>query len=80
MAVYSLLFGHAEWPEERKPCPRVYDEDERAASTARLNVSVPATLKGRVEAGQAGEDDARLGGNLARRAGGTGARVLQCAH
>lgn len=53
MAVYSLLFGHAEWPEERKPCPRVYDEDERAASTARLNVSVPATLKGRVEASAA---------------------------
>lgn len=54
MAVYSLLFGHAEWPEARKPCPRVYDAEPAAPQrTASLNVSVPAALKGRVEASAA---------------------------
>ncbi|MGH3104005.1 MAG: hypothetical protein ACRDN6_07920 [Gaiellaceae bacterium] len=51
MAFYSLLFGHAEWPEENKPRAQVYRrEHDEAERTARLNLSVPVVLKGRVEA------------------------------
>lgn len=50
MAVYSLLFGHAEWPEEkpRRHAPiAAVDLPERHR---KLSVTVPATLKHRVEA------------------------------
>jgi hypothetical protein len=49
MAVYSLLFGHAEWPEEpTRPDPRapVVAEHERIA---RLTLRVPSSLKSRLE-------------------------------
>jgi hypothetical protein len=49
MAVYSLLFGHAEWPDE--PSRPEYHhpftaEHERAA---RLTLRVPSSLKSRLE-------------------------------
>jgi hypothetical protein len=51
MAIYSLLFGHAEWPEEKRPADPVaaldLSEHERES---RLSVKVPDGLKRRVEA------------------------------
>lgn len=49
MAVYSLLFGHVEWPEEPTrpdPLAGVHVEPERPA---RVTVSVPPLLKRRLE-------------------------------
>lgn len=49
MAVYSLLFGHAEWPDDPTPArvpPAVTPKRER---TARLTVHVPSTLKRRLD-------------------------------
>lgn len=50
MAVYSLLFGHVEWPEEptknlvpRATLPAEFERD------ARLTLRVPAALKHRLE-------------------------------
>ena len=49
MAVYSLLFGHMEWPEEPthlQPPAVIAAEHERAA---RLTLRVPTSLKRRLE-------------------------------
>jgi hypothetical protein len=49
MAIYSLLFGHAEWPEEKTgaaPLPAEFGERPRSR---RLSVTVPDTLKRSVE-------------------------------
>lgn len=49
MAVYSLLFGHMEWPEEPThlvPRAAVAAEHERIA---RLTLRVPSSLKSRLE-------------------------------
>jgi predicted HicB family RNase H-like nuclease len=49
MAVYSLLFGHAEWPDEptrREPHAALAAEHERVA---RLTLRVPSSLKSRLE-------------------------------
>jgi hypothetical protein len=49
MAIYSLLFGHAEWPEDKPsstPLPPEYGERPRSR---RLSVTVPDTLKRCVE-------------------------------
>jgi Ribbon-helix-helix protein, copG family len=49
MAVYSMLFGHMEWPEEEvRPDPRaaVAAEHDRVA---RLTLHVPKSLKRRLE-------------------------------
>ena len=51
MAVYSLLFGHAEWPEERKPCPRVYDEDERGSYSNIIDVYA-SRLRRKIDEGE----------------------------
>jgi hypothetical protein len=57
MAVYSLLFGHAEWPTETPRRDTVARELDAAAREhgrpRRLSVSVPATLRERVEASAA---------------------------
>jgi hypothetical protein len=51
MAVYSLLFGHTEWPEEKPPFDPVAALDLRDLERkARLSVTVPERLKRRVEA------------------------------
>jgi predicted HicB family RNase H-like nuclease len=49
MAVYSLLFGHAEWPDEptrSDSSAALAAEHERAA---RLTLRVPSSLKRRLE-------------------------------
>ena len=49
MAVYSLLFGHAEWPDQPTRSERhaaVVAEHERVA---RLTLRVPSSLKSRLE-------------------------------
>jgi hypothetical protein len=49
MAVYSLLFGHVEWPEEPTrlvPHAALAAEHERAA---RLTLRVPSSLKRRLD-------------------------------
>jgi hypothetical protein len=49
MAVYSLLFGHAEWPDEpirSEPRAALAAEHERVA---RLTLRVPSSLKSRIE-------------------------------
>ena len=52
MAIYSLLFGHAEWPDADETAarpPAVRPEPQ----TARLTLRVPEVLKGRLEASAA---------------------------
>lgn len=49
MAMYTLLFGHAEWPTEEPRRRNVSLVDEREAPE-RLSVKVPPALKRRVEA------------------------------
>jgi hypothetical protein len=49
MAFYTLLFGHAEWPEEKPhstPLPPEFGDRPRSR---RLSVTVPDTLKRSVE-------------------------------
>jgi predicted HicB family RNase H-like nuclease len=49
MAIYSLLFGHMEWPDEPThlhPHAALVAENERAA---RLTLRVPSSLKRRLE-------------------------------
>jgi predicted HicB family RNase H-like nuclease len=49
MAVYSLLFGHVEWPDEpthSEPRAALAAEHERVA---RLTLRVPSSLKSRLE-------------------------------
>jgi hypothetical protein len=48
MAVYSLLFGHAEWPEDI-PRPQPAPHFELPERPRRLSVTVPAALERRVE-------------------------------
>jgi hypothetical protein len=50
MAVYSLLFGHAEWPEEptKNLVPRAA-LDAQFERDARLTLRVPSSLKERLE-------------------------------
>jgi hypothetical protein len=49
MATYSLLFGHAEWPDGPPAAPyRPLDAD--APSVEPLTLSVPAGLRSRLEA------------------------------
>jgi hypothetical protein len=54
MAIYSLLFGHAEWPEEKPHRGTVERELEALRCDSdrirRISISVPDTLKRRVEA------------------------------
>jgi hypothetical protein len=54
MAIYSLLFGHAEWPEEKPHRGTVERELEvlrlDSDPIRRMSISVPDTLKRRVEA------------------------------
>jgi hypothetical protein len=54
MAIYSLLFGHAEWPEEKPHRGTVERELEvlhlDSDPLRRMSISVPDTLKRRVEA------------------------------
>jgi hypothetical protein len=51
MAIYSLLFGHAEWPEEKRPCdPTATLDLGELEGEERLSVTVPNGLKRRVEA------------------------------
>jgi hypothetical protein len=56
MALFSLPFGHAEWraaaPECRSPRPFAYDPDV-AVEPTRLTLSVPISLKTRIEASAA---------------------------
>ena len=50
MAIYSLLFGHMEWPEEKRPCDPIATLDlSELEPRKRLSVHVPAALKRRVE-------------------------------
>jgi hypothetical protein len=54
MAMYTLLFGHAEWPEEAAPTPRhAVVEPPPAERTERLSLRLPSPLKKRVEASAA---------------------------
>jgi predicted DNA binding CopG/RHH family protein len=53
MALYSLLFGHAEWPEDR-PFDSTQARDVDALDRdERLSVRVPDGLRQRVEASAA---------------------------
>jgi hypothetical protein len=50
MAIYSLLFGHAEWPDEKPaPDPIATLDLSELEPRKRLSVRVPAGLKRRVE-------------------------------
>jgi hypothetical protein len=50
MAIYSLLFGHVEWPDERQPIDPIATLDlGELEPRKRLSVRVPAALKRRVE-------------------------------
>jgi hypothetical protein len=49
MAIYSLLFGHAEWPEEKRPGSPLPSEFGARPKARRLTVTVPDTLKRCVE-------------------------------
>jgi hypothetical protein len=54
MAIFALPFGHAEWPidePKRHPRPFAYDPDE--FEPTRVTLSVPVTLKTRIEASAA---------------------------
>jgi hypothetical protein len=54
MAIYSLLFGHVEWPEPRPPRDPLATLDLREIGREeRLSVKVPDALKRRVEASAA---------------------------
>ena len=48
MATYSLLFGHAEWPEATASAPR--GGAPSAADVEDLTLAVPAVLRARLEA------------------------------
>jgi Ribbon-helix-helix protein, copG family len=49
MAVYSLLFGHAEWPDEpSRPDPHHTVAVERQR-VSRLTLRVPSSLKSRLD-------------------------------
>jgi hypothetical protein len=51
MAIYSLLFGHAEWPEEKRPYDPIATLDlGELEGEERLSITVPNGLKRRVEA------------------------------
>ena len=54
MAIYSLLFGHAEWPEEKPHRGTVERELEvlrcESDRVRKMSISLPDTLKRRVEA------------------------------
>lgn len=50
MAIYSLLFGHVEWPDEKAPCDPIATLDlSELERKKRLSVRVPAALKRRIE-------------------------------
>jgi hypothetical protein len=49
MAIYSLLFGHAEWPEETRQSSPLPHEFGARPKARRLSVTVPDTLKRCVE-------------------------------
>jgi hypothetical protein len=55
MALFPLLFGHAEWPveapERRRPRPFAYDPDE--VEPTRVTLTVPVALKTGIEASAA---------------------------
>jgi hypothetical protein len=54
MALFPLPFGHAEWPveaPERHPRPFAYDDD--TIEPTRVTLSVPISLKTRIEASAA---------------------------
>jgi hypothetical protein len=54
MAIYSLLFGHAEWPEAAPPSnPAATLDLADVEREERLDVKVPDSLKRRVEASAA---------------------------
>ena len=48
MATYSLLFGHAEWPEA--PAPSPHGGAPCAAEVEALTLAVPSALRARLEA------------------------------
>ena len=48
MATYSLLFGHAEWPEA--PASPSRGDTVSAADVEALTLAVPSTLRARLEA------------------------------
>jgi hypothetical protein len=51
MATYSLLFGHAEWPDQTARSRRVRSTPEAdPAPVERLTVALPVTLKSRLDA------------------------------
>jgi hypothetical protein len=50
MAVYSLLFGHAEWPADRPRRAGTTRVAPEAAPVERLTIVVPSALKSRVDA------------------------------
>jgi hypothetical protein len=54
MAIYSVLFGHVEWPQEKPHRGTVARELETLRCESdrirRMRISVPDTLKQRVEA------------------------------
>jgi hypothetical protein len=55
MALFPLPFGHAEWPveapERHNPRPFAYDDD--TIEPTRVTLSVPISLKTRIEASAA---------------------------
>jgi HicB family len=54
MAMYTLLFGHAEWPAQNE-APARYDAADlpQPDRIERLSLRVPSVLKNRVEASAA---------------------------
>ena len=53
MAIYSLLFGHAEGPPEPKPRHRVVAPRRASSDGEPVTVRLPASLKERVAASAA---------------------------
>lgn len=52
--MYTLLFGHAEWPDDTKPATSFSAADlPRPERLERLSLRVPSRLKNRVEASAA---------------------------
>jgi siderophore synthetase component len=49
MAVYSLLFGHAEWPDEPSRPKRHHTVAVEHERVSRLTLRVPSSLKSRLE-------------------------------
>jgi hypothetical protein len=49
MAVYSLLFGHAEWPDEPTSPARANIAAVEYERVSRLTLRVPSSLKSRLE-------------------------------